>query len=167
MRLFASTPPNEYKIEIANFSDSPSIHLDGKPIQATLTKISDSAFFLLLNNRSYQLVIEKSGRSYIVRLHNRAYRIEVEDERSRRLRKTMKAVAPTNTQLEVKAPMPGLLVKVNVTEGQQIKKGDSLAIIEAMKMENEIRAAADGRIKKIFKKEKESVEKDMVLLLVE
>lgn len=60
--------------------------------------------------------------------------------------------------------MPGLVLKLIVTEGEEIKKGDSVLILEAMKMENIIKAPVDGRIKSIRVKVKEAVEKNQVLL---
>ena len=63
--------------------------------------------------------------------------------------------------------MPGLIVKFNVEEGQAVKVGDSLVIIEAMKMENEIRSKTAGTVKKVLKAARDSVDKDALLLVIE
>lgn len=143
--------------------------MNGKETKATLKKLSHSAalFHLLVENRSYQLAIEDRGKEYLVRLNSRSFYVKLENERARQLRRFIKADEQVSKEFEIKAPMPGLIVKINVHAGQEVKKGDSLFIIEAMKMENEIRATADGKIKKILKSEKMSVEKNMVLMVME
>jgi hypothetical protein len=67
-------------------------------------------------------------------------------------------------QGQVKAPMPGMVLKVLAHEGQQIAKGDSLLLLEAMKMENIIKSPVDGLIKKIYIAEKDKVEKNQVMV---
>ena len=64
----------------------------------------------------------------------------------------------------LKAPMPGLVVDVPVQEGQQVSKGDTLLILEAMKMENALKATADATVKKIAVKKGDAVEKNTVLI---
>ncbi len=64
----------------------------------------------------------------------------------------------------LKAPMPGLVLKVMVTEGKVIKKGDGLIVLEAMKMENIIKASADGIVKKIHIEEKNTVDKNQKMI---
>ena len=67
----------------------------------------------------------------------------------------------------INAPMPGLILKLCKKEGEVVKKGESLLILEAMKMENEIRSTVDGIIKEVFKKEGSSVEKGEIILTIE
>ena len=67
----------------------------------------------------------------------------------------------------LKAPMPGLVLNVLVKEGDSIKKGDSLLVLEAMKMENNIKAAGDGVVKKVNVQVKQAVEKNQVLIEME
>ncbi len=168
MRFVARVPPYEYEIEAKGFPENDDIAVNGKPKQARLIRLNHPASFLLLiDNHSHQIIIEDNDKHYFVRLNNRTFQVKLENERACLIRHLIKTDDPTNRQQKIKAPMPGMIVKVSVQEGQQIKKGDGLVIIEAMKMENEIRAASDGRVKKIFKTEKESVEKDMILILME
>lgn len=65
------------------------------------------------------------------------------------------------------SPMPGTILKVNVKEGDQVKAGDSVVILEAMKMENDITAPKDGVVKKLFVSEKQAVAKGEALFEVE
>jgi len=72
----------------------------------------------------------------------------------------------TDSGYEVKAPLPGVINEINVKEGQSVKAGDKLVIIEAMKMENEIPAENDGVVEKILVKRGDSVEGDQTLMII-
>ncbi|MEK6254015.1 MAG: acetyl-CoA carboxylase biotin carboxyl carrier protein subunit, partial [Gemmatimonadales bacterium] len=76
-------------------------------------------------------------------------------------------VAPVETRRDLRAPMPGLIVRVEVQEGQEVEKGDSLVVMEAMKMENELRADAPGLVLSIEVEAGQAVERDAVLLKLE
>lgn len=153
-----------------------TVELNGSPGNTKLLK-NDSAqtvalqplgkknqFSLFVGRRSYQLHIQKYSDTYVVALNGKKYRFVLEDEKTRFLKSLIRTDENRTRKLEVKAPMPGMIVKINVAEGQKVNKGDALCIIEAMKMENEIRASASGVIKNILKQEKDSVEKDSVLM---
>ena len=81
--------------------------------------------------------------------------------------KAAPAVAASAGQEVVDAPMPGNIWKILVKEGQEVKRGDVLLILEAMKMENEYKSPAHGTIKKIFVKEGDNVESNQVLIVIE
>ena len=91
----------------------------------------------------------------------------VEDERMALLKKSMSQSSVNVVDKLIKAPMPGLIVAIEVETGQHIKKGDGVIIIEAMKMENEIKAPYDAIIKEINIVEKQAVEKNQVLVIFE
>jgi biotin carboxyl carrier protein len=71
-----------------------------------------------------------------------------------------------NNKIEVKSPMPGLVLKVKKQKGESIKKGEAVLILEAMKMENEIKSPADGILEEIFVKEGTAIEKNISLFTV-
>lgn len=168
MRFFAKIPSKEFQIEVNGLPPKNTIKIDGKTIAAEFQEVGNyNLFLLLVNQRSYQTFIERRANGYHVTINNNKYFVEVEDQRTRQIRQLIKADEQPHRQVEIKAPMPGLIVKIPVKEGDEIRKGDSLVIIEAMKMENDIRASAAGRIKKIFKKEKASVDKDAILMVIE
>jgi biotin carboxyl carrier protein len=89
----------------------------------------------------------------------------VEDERTARLKKSMNQTVAHKIEKDLKAPMPGMIVLIEVKPGQQLKKGDGLLIIEAMKMENEIKAPFDCMVKEIKVQERQAVEKGQVLVV--
>jgi propionyl-CoA carboxylase alpha chain len=87
--------------------------------------------------------------------------------RAAELHKLMPVKAPPDTSRHVSAPMPGLLVTVSVKEGDEVKAGDELAVLEAMKMENTLRAERNGVVAKLNFKAGESVEVDEVIMELE
>lgn len=129
-------------------------------------KVDDNIFQLMLNNKNYTIkLLDKTGhKSFKVQINSRVYNIELKDHLDLmvdRLGLTKVAAQKIN---EIKAPMPGLVIDVLVKEGQSIQKGDSLVILEAMKMENVIKAAGDGIIEVINVGKGQAVEKNQVLL---
>jgi biotin carboxyl carrier protein len=168
MKLFANVSDLEFEFDSAGFSESGRISVNGQRTVATLSQLNNGGcFHLLIGNTSHQVNIEKTESAYRVNINGRTYHVHVEDERTRQFRSLVKADTLVAKQVQIKAPMPGMIVRIQVREGQEIQKGDGLVVIEAMKMENEIRAPADCRVLKILRKEQDSVEKDTVLILVE
>ncbi len=96
----------------------------------------------------------------------RLHQVQVASERER-FRKQLRAASHGPVRTEVRAPMPALVVKVEVQEGDSVREGQGLVILEAMKMENEIKAHAAGDVKKIFVTAGEAVEKDELMILLD
>lgn len=130
----------------------------------------NNRFHVLRDNKSYEveilnadlevktMTVKVNGRSYDVALTDRY------DELLKSLGMDKTAGAKVN---EMKAPMPGLVLDVRVTEGQAVSKGDALVVLEAMKMENILKSPADVVVKKIIAKKGTAVEKNEVLVLFE
>jgi biotin carboxyl carrier protein len=91
----------------------------------------------------------------------------VDDQRSMLIKSLMKAHVHDVRTVVVRAPMPGLIVRIEVEAGQRVTAGQGLVVLEAMKMENELRALHEGIVKEVFVKEKCAVEKDEKLLVIE
>ncbi|MFQ5650372.1 MAG: DUF2118 domain-containing protein [bacterium] len=166
MKYFASIDDREIALEIDDDAGT-TVSLNGSSSQSELIAIKDHLLSLKLDGRSYQVFIESNGNHYVVSLNGKKYEVTLDDEKSRLIKSLIKLEDSGHGHAEVKAPMPGLIVKILATEGQRIKKGDSLCIIEAMKMENEIRSNVEGTVTRIHTKEKESVDKDAVLMVIE
>jgi len=151
-----------YDIEVGGDGE---IEIDGVPHQVDIQNIDGySLFSLLLDNRSYELIVEREGEEFRVLLEGEMYTVSLTDERARRL-----AGAPARVpsgEVMVKAPMPGLVVAVPATLDQEVKIGQGLVILEAMKMENELRAPKAGRVKAVRVSPGQVVEKDQVLVVI-
>jgi len=86
------------------------------------------------------------------------------DERQQRLSKATAGFAVAQGELNIKSPMPGLIVDIKVTEGQTVEKGQALIVLESMKMENEIRAPRDATVTRVHANKGESVEQNKLLV---
>jgi biotin carboxyl carrier protein len=142
------------------------IVVDGEPHTASIESTGGpSLYSLLVDNSSYEVHVEEREGSYRVLLLGQRYNIHVEDEGARRAARARKAERPSEDAVIVlKSPIPGLIFDVPVSEGQEVKKGDILVIVEAMKMENELRAPRDGIVKATFTVPGDSVDKGQPLV---
>ena len=122
---------------------------------------------LLADNVKFEFDLEKSNGGYDVWHSSGAMFAEVVDEKTNRLRKLMGETDGAAKLAQLKAPMPGLVVAVQVEPGQKVKKGDGLVIVEAMKMENELKATGAGVVKEIKVERGQAVEKNEVLVVFE
>jgi len=120
-----------------------------------------------MGGRSLSLFARKNRAGWMVELEGRSFEVVVEDERTRRIRELAGHATPARASRDLRAPMPGLIVRVEVTEGQEVEAGDGLVVMEAMKMENELRAEAPGRVVSIVVQEGAAVERDTILLTLE
>ena len=120
---------------------------------------------LLLGERSYQVLASKNGTNgWSLHLSGRHLMAQVVDERTRSIREVAGLQGGPRGTSSLKAPMPGMVVKVEVREGDQVMPGQGLVIVEAMKMENELKAEGEGRVSKILVEPGQAVDKDQVLI---
>lgn len=133
-------------------------------------KKSPTAFNILKDNRSVNVHLLKSdvsGKTVTVEVDGESFAIEIKDELEQMLEKMGFDAAPVKHIKEIKAPMPGLVLDITVKEGQAVKEGEKLLILEAMKMENSIMIHADATIKKINVKPGQAVDKGQILIELE
>jgi biotin carboxyl carrier protein len=126
-----------------------------------------SLFSLLVDNSSYEVLIEEQGGQLRVLLQGRLYTFQVESRDRHRLSKVAGRPAAPLGKVEIRAPMPGIIVSVPVTVGQAVSAGDVLVILESMKMENEVRAPKDGIVQTVGVAAGELVSGQQLLLVVE
>jgi biotin carboxyl carrier protein len=108
-----------------------------------------SLFSLILNGISYEVFVERQARRYFVTIGGDRYEVQVDDERMKRLREQAGVKHEETGGVTIAAPMPGLVVDVVVDVGQCVSAGDGVVILEAMKMENEIRTPKDGVVESV------------------
>ena len=124
-----------------------------------------SLYSLIVDNSSYEVHVEERNGSYRVLLLGELYTVEVEDERTRRVARARARRRPSeDEEIAVRSPIPGLIFDVPVEEGQRVQAGDVLAIVEAMKMENELRAPREGVVQRTHVARGDSVHKGQVLV---
>jgi biotin carboxyl carrier protein len=145
MKYFATVNEQVYEIDIDHHGE---VTVDGIELGADMRLVGGSNLYsLLVDNASYEVVLdpESEGHSnYRVMTRGLQYVVRVQDERSRRLALVDRSLRPPDGELLIKAPIPGLVVRTPVQAGQEVAEGDTLIILEAMKMENELRAPRAG-----------------------
>jgi len=119
-----------------------------------------------VDGKSHESYVQRGDDNWQVLLRGRLYPVTVEDEREKRLRAAAGAGVEESGEFHLKAPMPGLVVAIPVEEGQEVKKGQVLLILESMKMQNELKSPRDGKVNRIKVKAGESVEQKQPLLSV-
>ncbi len=141
--------------------------LDGKAVNADSIKLGPNKYHILLNNQSLTIeLIEKSEnqKTMIIMVNGVKQEVSIKDKYDNLLSELgMDKMLSTKANI-VKAPMPGLVLRIMAKEGDTVKKGDAILVLEAMKMENVIKADGEGVIKKICVSEKQAVEKNTVLV---
>jgi biotin carboxyl carrier protein len=131
-----------------------------------IKKLENTLYSIVINKQSYLVEGSRLQREVSLILNQFHHKIPVLNERQKIESEIMGSAALTAGEGEIRAPMPGLIIKVEVEEGQEIKAGDPLLIMEAMKMENEIRSPMPGTVQKIFIHNHAKVEKDDLLITI-
>lgn len=145
------------------------IRIDGRAVGATLLHVDGTPVRgLVIDAETYRLVADRGSRGrWRIHLRGRGLELDVVDERAKAIQDMTGAGAGASGPRPVVAPMPGLVVKVEVTEGEEVQEGQGIVIVEAMKMENELKASGAGRIVRIHVRPGDAVEKDQVLVELE
>ena len=164
---------NMYKVKVNEQAErqieisAKGISLDGKSIDWDQIEIGKNRFHILKNNRSFVcevLSANAQNKSFEIKVNGKVFHTEVKDRFDELLHQLGMDKAAVHKVNIIKAPMPGLVLKLMVNEGDELKEGDSLLILEAMKMENIIKSPGAGTIKMIKVKERDAVEKNQVLI---
>ena len=140
---------------------------DGQPFAWDLAELKPGHFHILHNNKSYQaevVSVDAATKTYTLKLNGHLHTIVLQDQLDLLLKKLGMGDASAKKVQDIKAPMPGLIVDIKVTEGQEVKKGDPILVLEAMKMENILKSPGDGVIKSIKVQLRQNVEKNAVLV---
>ncbi len=120
-----------------------------------------------VNGKDVHTQVARNGQVYSLVRRGAQADVLVLSPRSAELHKLMPVKVPPDTSGQIIAPMPGLIVSVSVAEGDEVKAGDELAVLEAMKMENALRAERNGVVAKVNYKAGESVEVDQIIMELE
>ena len=164
MKYITTIGEKEFSVEI---TDDHHIVVNGKTYQVDFVSVSGQPVYsLIADGKSHEAFVRESDEGWQVLLRGRLYPVNVEDEREKRLRAAAGGGVAETGEFHLKAPMPGLVVAVPVEEGQQVKKGQVLIILESMKMQNELKSPRDGAVSRIKVKQGESVEQKQALLSV-
>ncbi len=142
--------------------------VNGKPVVLDLYPVSNTSFHILYLNRSFNAElteINRDEKTCSVRVNANIYTLALTDQFDELLHRLGMDNLNSIKVAELKAPMPGLVLKILVEEGEEVKKGANLLILEAMKMENIIKSPTDAHIKSIKVLPSDKVEKNQVMIV--
>jgi len=150
--------------------DGPAARIGDREVAVNLEPIEGTPVRLVtIGNEVHRIVMRRTGGRgrYTLSVDGHRFEVEALDERTRTIRDITAAVAKPTGPAPVVAPMPGLIVRVNVAVGDVIVAGFGAVVMEAMKMENELRATAGGRVKAVHAEVGAAAEKGAILVELE
>jgi len=155
----------EQKITLSEIDRSQGkARLNGQVVDFDFQHVRGSLYSLIIAGRSFAAHLERDEQGIELGHGPNWLRLEVEDERAAILKQLARSEAGTVGTVDIKAPMPGLVVRLPVQKGEPVKKGQSLVVIEAMKMENDIKSPVDGTVAALHITERTAVEKNARLI---
>ena len=164
MKYITTIDDKQFTVEII---DEKHVSVDGKVYEIDFESVAGQPVYsLIVDGRSHESYIYQGDDNWQVLMRGRLYPATVEDEREKRLRAAAGGGVAETGEFHLRAPMPGLVVAVPVTEGQAVKRGEVIVILESMKMQNELKSPRDGMIGRIRVRAGETVEQRQTLLSV-
>jgi biotin carboxyl carrier protein len=152
------------RVEVRSAGGLYTVLVDGRPLSVDVFPTARHFTTLLIDGRCHDAGVLRQGANHAVALRGGTFEVTL-------VAAARGAAAPhrkgANGPAKVSAPMPGKIVRVVAAAGQEVRAGECLVVMEAMKMENEIRSPRDGRIKDVLVKEGQAVESGALLILVE
>ncbi len=154
------------------FKIDPDNHIinDKKNVDWDIIEVNKGQFHLIRENSSYRCQVlnaDHAEKKFTIKVNGNVYEVIVKDKFDILLKKLGMENIGTSKIQDIKAPMPGLVLSINVQAGDEIKKGDVVMVLEAMKMENALKASGDGVVKSIEVSQGNAVEKNQVLIRLE
>jgi biotin carboxyl carrier protein len=164
VRYIVTVAGREMKVDL----DGDQIRVDGRAVTASIARVPGTPELrLTLDGHSHVVAIEgRDGGHWRLVEAGAVREIGIEDERARHIRSLAGEGRSQASSGVLKAPMPGLVVRIAVQEGDSVAAGASLVVLEAMKMENELKAPTAGTVGAIRVSAGQAVEKGQVLLLL-
>ncbi|MDI1354136.1 MAG: biotin/lipoyl-binding protein [bacterium] len=156
-----------YKADLVLSDRFFSGEFNGKKIEGDLVKINPYQYHLLYQGKSYNIEVVKTlpeEKTLVLKINSVKYSLQLKDKYDELLHSLGLDNLAAKKVNEIKAPMPGMVLNILVAEGDTVKKGDALLVLEAMKMENILKSPTDGVIKKVAAVKGTAVEKNQLLI---
>jgi biotin carboxyl carrier protein len=151
-------------VELNRIGDRTQCILDGRPVEADVVEVSPSVYSILIDGQSFEARVESAATGLRVIVGGREYAAAVRNPRQWRRHRGVAAEAEGRQQAI--APMPGKVVRVLVKAGDAVEAGQGLVVIEAMKMQNEVRSPKRGTIERLLVSEGQTINAGEVLAIV-
>lgn len=172
--MYLCSTMSELKVEIENgathvikrLSDT-DFSLDGKNTSIDLIKLEEGKFHIIKGDKSFNaevIAANHAEKAFEIRINNNDYQLKVEDRFDLLLQKLGMDDLIAGGVSEIKAPMPGLVLSIEVEVGKEVKTDEPLVVLEAMKMENVLKSPTDAVVKAISIEKGQAVEKNQILI---
>lgn len=157
---------NEKEFELEVISEN-QVKLDSGMKDLDVISLDKNKKHVLIDNKSYSIEhvsFDNEKKIATLKVNNNTYQVSLKDKYDLLLKELGMSNLTDKVVKEIKAPMPGLVVSIEVEKGQEVKEGDSVIVLEAMKMENVLKSPVNGIIKNIKAKQATTVDKNAVLI---
>lgn len=151
-------------VELTNSGDKPRWEIDGKNLEADAVEVSPGIYSVLIDGKSVEVRIERVGTQLRVVANGQEYLAAIDNPRE--LRKNRAGAAQIEGRQEVVAPMAGKVIRTLVKSGDEVQSGQGLLIVEAMKMQNEIRSPKAGKVEQLKVVEGQTVNPGDIVVVV-
>lgn len=143
------------------------LSIDGKEFVVDVVMAENGACSILHDGKSYnaQLIRQDKSKKYQINTFSSSFNVEIVDTQAKYLQ--MKKKAMDMPEDKITSPMSGKIISIPVSEGQSIKAGDVLIVVEAMKMQNNYKASSDGKVKNILVKEGDTINGNQILITLD
>ena len=152
---------------VVSLDNGTSATVDGQPVRLDVSEVAPNTYSVLMDGQSFRIIVRPKGKGHTLLVGTFQMDGGVESERETLIKQYAQTTGSDLRRAEIRAPMPALVVKLEVKQGDEVTAGQGLLILEAMKMENELKASHPGRIREIHVAEGAAVEKGQLLILLE
>ncbi len=164
MKYISTVGEQEFTIDI---NDDEHIVINGQEFKIDFQGLAGTPLYsLIMGCQSYDVNIDQGADIYHVSLKGTIYDVKVEDERTRRLAGLKGSIAADVGEILIKAPMPGIVIAAPVETGQPVAKGDIVAILESMKMQNEFKAPRNGVISSVRVQAGDKIDQNTIMVTI-
>jgi biotin carboxyl carrier protein len=164
MKLTVTLPDGEPEVSFDEAYGSRSLTVDGKAYDLTLLRLEPGRIRFTVNGRPVDALITNDASEMTVDAGAGPVQLQVEETRFAMVRRISGVSDRKRAAADLKAPMPGLVTRIMVAEGDTVESGTPLLVMEAMKMENELRAQGDGCVARIHVQPGNAVEQGAILI---
>lgn len=164
IKYSAEVGDRSFDIAVRKANGQTEVTVDGERVCVDVAKADGGrAVSLVIDGRSHEAIVERNAQGWIVTIDGHRTRVDL----SRQMAAGLKASSrKAGEEIMVKAPMPGLVVAVNVQAGDSVDPGNGLVILEAMKMQNELRSPRAAQVKKVLVSQGDKVEQSQPLMVL-
>jgi biotin carboxyl carrier protein len=161
MKYITTIDGKKYEVEIG---DDGAVSVNGKPRSVDFLALGPALYSIIMDTKQHEIVVESHENEFEVLLNGRLYASTVMDEREQLILSRRGGTDDASGEIIIRAPMPGLLVDVLVKEGDAVAAGQTVVILESMKMQNELKSPRAGTVQRVSVQAGQTVEQKKVLI---